>query len=594
MKTKYTGRRCTGQAFTMLSLLLSTMVIGVLGVFAFEFARYTSYREQLRTATDAAALGAAAALAASNMKADATAAHNAAMDFAKLVFMKNEVFGAILDPVVDTRVSEPPQTLTAGQTVLSFKLFTKDGTSVSAGNPDGKIIQVTASHGYFPLFATFLGLKNFVAPIIVSSEGGVPPLDIMIAIDVSGSMDDQTKVTLVNRTWNKDTNKVDYTPVQSGTIWNIVQPSATGTAFNAYYPQRLHRIADFANGHGFNGTLRGTPNTGTPPGNYPAGDAVGTGDFTDVVANVASDGSNDQNPDTMQFPVTSKNGFVYPNLASLVEAARGNLDTAKAFSDSQASKRLGPPGPDHVDVKAGYRADYENLACNTLNPLRLAQNAFVDFLDLMNTNTDCHFGMITFGNGDVDNQKADGSGYLEEGWQKIAGNGYVSGESDDPYPCRLPLFALSKAANNYTQIKDFWKGSDGAQDTDSTQDVLAFSSTLLVEHVTEAVKELTSPDTSRPDAKRALVIFTDGFATGSQDTSDIIKKCKDAGIPIYCVGLQQDPSVQAQQQAFLDPLAKQTGGAAYYTNNSQELQTLFRFVARNLTQLVRLPGSNQI
>jgi len=69
---------------------------------------------------------------------------------------------------------------------------------------------------------------------VSKSEGSVPQLDVVMCFDTSGSIDDQTPVTLVARLDNGGTNK--YQIMGNDTIWNLVGRSPTGCTLNAYPP----------------------------------------------------------------------------------------------------------------------------------------------------------------------------------------------------------------------------------------------------------------------------------------------------------------------------------------------------------------------
>jgi hypothetical protein len=538
-----------------MSLAIGVLVIGVLGIFAFEFVRYTIMRDQLRTATDAAALGAAATLAGSNFSSPPTAQTNA-MSVATKIFKMNGVMGRSLDNLV-----AGPE-VAAHEATLGYTWFDRNGVSKPFGSPDGKVIKATAKYGFTPLFGAFLGMNNFVAPITVASDGGVPPLDIVLCFDLSGSMDDQTRVTLVKR--YEDGGVMHYDDLAHGTIFNMMNADNSGSPVNAFYPQRLDYAASEPAGYTFNPTIRGAgehapPGAGTP----------GANEFTDLVVNIASD---DTNPEQMtSWPITV-GGKTFNNLGSVVEAARGNLESSGVRHDSHADL-----GTDMSAASSGFKTAYEEAVKPRLNPMSICQTAVVDFFKLMNVNADSHFGLITFGcGGDIAAQKVSLENYTISAPR--VGAGYTCNTGDpDPMTCKLPMVPLNLTNNNFTDLET------------RTLDTGAYSCTFLIEAANEAVDQLKDTTLSRPDAKRAVVLFTDGFANGSTDITTLVDKAKAAGVPIYCVGLQQDPSVEADQRAFLDPIADGTKGKAYYTNNSNELKALFALVARNLTQLVRIP-----
>ncbi|MBX9667182.1 MAG: hypothetical protein K2X93_06165 [Candidatus Obscuribacterales bacterium] len=67
-------------------------------------------------------------------------------------------------------------------------------------NANGTAIGVYAGYGYHPIFISFFGVGNI--GIRASSVGGLPQVDAVVVLDLSGSMDDLTAVTLVKRYWD--------------------------------------------------------------------------------------------------------------------------------------------------------------------------------------------------------------------------------------------------------------------------------------------------------------------------------------------------------------------------------------------------------
>lgn len=596
------SRSAKGQMVGLLGLALAVLIIGVLGVLAFEFVRLTIARDQLRTATDAGALAAAAAIAGSNIS-DTSQAHTNGMNAAKAIFSANDVLGVKLTNLEDISVSnDPPPTPTLGQSIVSFQLFDNQGVAKSFGDPNAKVVQMSATYGYTPMFAAFLGLSGMVAPISVSSRGGVPTLDLVLCFDVSGSMDDSTRVTVVNRTWQPNPGdstkgKIIYTAVRSGKLLDVMPSSLTGCSVNGFYPQRLEWAnvsSEFNSPLNFNAAMRNTPNTNTPPGNFPPGSAAG-GDFTDLVVNFSANADSDDpdvaNPITMTFPFTSPDGKFYPSLGAVVEAARGNLEDSKCFSDSKASTALaatnstdGSTNSPSIDVSqlGGYLADYEKWAKNNLHPMTDAVKASQNFFTIMKTNADTHFALVTFGGALGAPAVGTGPDFVVSE-PKIAA-GYSTGTSDDPVDCPEPLVPLSLTDPNFS-------GANSVGDKIAT--CRASRATTIEAAINEAISQLTGSN-ARPTSKKAIVLFTDGLPNPAMDSQAVAQTANSQGIKIYCVCLAQSSDVDttrsenllAAQKAAMQPLADGTQGQAFYTTSGQELTALFQQVARALTQLV--------
>ena len=124
----------------------------------------------------------------------------------------------------------------------------------------------------------------------------------------------------------------------NGKIFDILQPAETGTSFNATSPQVLTEaywnaqsyFSEYlAGAYGVQGLRSGGvyPEAGQPPGNFPPGTAPtfdGTSVFTDVVVNI--DGQT-------TFGGFTYEGFSFPDVATMVEAARGNLERGAETRD---------------------------------------------------------------------------------------------------------------------------------------------------------------------------------------------------------------------------------------------------------------------
>lgn len=535
-------RNQKGQALTIPSILLAVMVVGLIGVFSFEIARSATARDQLRTATESAALAGAAALA-SFPQDDPSAWHAQAIASARSVFSRNDIFGNLMNNV--TLSSGTPA---ANQTFLEFQFI--DPTTkavVPQGDPKGKVLQVTSRHGYTPLFAPVTGTGIPTLPIAAQASGGLGELDVVLCFDCSGSMEFETNITQVRRTWNNATGKIDY----------VVQAVGQNLPFGMR-PQQLSG--------GFNGSLRGPADTGTPPGNFPPGSASNSG-FTDAVVNI------DENTN---FGGLSEGGFDFPNVATLVEASRGNLENAAVFNASQANTTLGGT----VTPKAGYQAKYFELARKHTHPFAEAEEAGKNFYKLMNRNTRAHFGFVAF-NGEIG--QSDTSAFNQPNVSSLYGPG-----GNGSFP--LPAISLSSDP-------DTSKFSDC---NTAVSKVVPDGNTNIGGSVERAVRMFDTG--ARPNARKAIVLFTDGSPTvGGPLSGNPFTNCQQAaalakskGIAVYTVGLALDPSlIPTQRQVLGDNVP--TGMAFIAGNESKffqvtsasQLNSAFTSIARHLTQLVQ-------
>ncbi len=576
-------RNRNGQMIIVLGLFVSVLVLLFLGLYSFEISRVESARNQLRAAAEAAALAGAASLAGSDFS-DTTLAHQHAINATLLMFRQNSVVGVPLSSAT-LATNENQNALPESSSVfIQFQDPNNNNQPVAIGNPAGKVIKVTGIFGLSPAFASFLPLPS--TTLRAGTLSGVPDMDVVVCFDVSGSIDDQSKVSFLKRQWQASQGKTTYTVVSTsggskagnlaqGTIFNIIGPPATGTRVNGVYPEYLG-LADSGVSYPlyFSPSLRGSPDQGSPPGNYPPGKAS-TGNaqtFTDMVVNL--DGK------SVFGGITTADGFSFPDLATVVEASRGNLDNQLDFVQSKAS--TGVPG--NIQAKAGYKAKYFELATRNLLPINDAKEACKVFFSILNNNTDAHFGFIAF---------SDNAGTSQNG-------GYNASKIDDTYGAGgslmvpIPNININATPNvtNYSQV------------VAAVDPLVATTSTNIGDAVSKAVAQLQAQ--SRPGAKKAIVLFTDGQPTAGGPLHNdpwtnarlSAVQAKNAGIPIYTIGLAQTPEIIPGEIAILNDSNPNpsnggmaaiagNGGQFYLVTDSAQLRYTFEHIARTLVQLVR-------
>lgn len=581
-------RKQSGQSLIIMIFVMAFLILGVAGMFTFEITRANLAREQLRSACQAAALAGAATLASSDLS-DPKQAQLDAISAAMVVFKKNLVIGKPLTAAAQTTAVDAlfsNKTPNASMVFFEFLDPNQDNKVVSLGDADGKILRVTSSFGLEPSFAAYLGLSTL--PIEGIASAGVPQLDIVLCFDVSGSIDDQTPVTFVKRTWDGAKGKNAYTITTAkpgspagntaeGTIFDIIKPPATGSGFNADYPQGLSAAQSgcsyplsFSEAGAAPG-LRGKTNAGSPPGNYP-GEGAGTGNqytFTDLVVNI--DGKT-------HFNGFNSNGFSFPDLATLVEAARGNLEDTNVFKASKADTAVG------VLPKAGYQAEYFQNAYKNTHPIYDAQQAANLFYTILNHDTDAHFGLVCF-NGTAGTSATDSTSD-----DNVDSNYKVAGS--DKFPKPNISVVQTKGVSNFNTIVNI------------LPNLRAGGNTNIGDAVSKAIDQLKA--NTRVGARKAIIVFTDGQPTaGSPLDSDpwtnarkAAKKAKDEGIPIYTIGLAQTPAIIDGEKKILNDWDSNvsTGGIAgiagnggrfFLVTNQQNLRLVFENLARQLVLLVR-------
>lgn len=576
--------------------VMAFLILGVVGMFTFEVSRANLAREQLRAACQAAALAGAATLASSDIS-NTTQAHQDAVAAALVVLRKNLVIGNQLTNASQSNTYDPLLTNQVPGNCLAFFEFLNphaNNAVVPVGDPSGKVLKVTASFGLQPSFGAYLGINTL--PIVGIASAGVPQLDVVLCFDVSGSIDDQTPVSFVRRTWDGSTGKNSYTviPARSGSaagalaqgnIYDIVGPPATGTGLNANYPQNLsssrsnatwplYFSEDSGAGAGKSAVgLRGKSNAGSPPGNYP-GEGAGTGGqytFTDLVVNI--DGKS-------QFQGISSNGYSFPDIGTVVEAARGNLENDTVFQDSKANTALS------VTPSAGYQQEYFNLAVKNTHPIVDAQDAAQLFYTIMNHDTDGHFGLVCFNGSGGSKSSSTTKAYNVDSNYSTAGSG--------SFP--LPNIAVVNTAgvSNYSSVSSV------------LPTLRAEGNTNIGDAVNKAVTQLQT--NGRIGSKKAIVVFTDGQPTaGGPLDSDPWKNArkaaeaaKAAGIPIYSIGLAQNSAIITGEKAILNDWDNNpntggisaiagNGGRFFLVTNQQNLRLTFENLARQLVLLVRTP-----
>lgn len=588
----------SGQLSVVIGFL--ALIILTVGLLSFEIGRLNLADQQLQNAVDAAALTAAATLA-SESNSDPTTAHNDAIQTALNLFKQNQVMGSTLTNT--TIVSNSGTNPGVGNATIYFQFLNPVTHAVeNISSPTAKIVNIQAAFGLQPAFAHFLGINNTV--ITAQSSGAVPKLDIVVCFDISGSMDDQTPVTIVKRQWDSTLpprrsgvspmGKIVYdTPPSSygtsGTIFNILQPGGNGTSFNGVQPQYLSYAINY-DGLYFSlpiGTYYGCgdlrsggiyPDAGVPPGNYPPGTAYnwdGSAVFTHAVVNI--DGNT-------TFGGITSGGYPFPDVATLVEAATGNLENAAVFNSSQAWTSVAPS----VNPKAGYQAQYLQLANALLQPMNNAKTACTNFMNIINSDTDAHFGFVSF--------------------DSTIGSSPTDTESvyniDQDIFVGMPNYGVSVAyPRPFVPLNPAIGNSGYSTCQTAVNACISNGGTNMGAAIQAAVNELTTHQ--RQGATRAIVLFTDGQPTngGPLDTDpwmnarDAAVLAKNAGIPVYTVGLAQDTTVASGETTILNDTNNSvtTGGIAAISghgatfnlvSDSSQLTTTFENIARCLVELV--------
>ena len=587
------SRSMHGQSLIIMVFVMAFLILGVIGMFSFEVSRANLAREQLRSACQAAALAGAASLAGSD-SSDTTQAHADAVSAALMVFKKNKVIGFGLSGAQQTGNVDDLQTTSAtGESKVFFEFLDPHSNNqvVNIGDATGKLLRVSAGFGLEPSFSKYLGISN--VPIIGKATAGVPVLDIVLCFDVSGSIDDQTPVTFVKRAWDGSSGKISYTVADTasgatagskaeGKLYDIVGPPATGTGLNGNFPQTLSAASSnnrwplyFSENSGLGSNsapgLRGSSNAGSPPGNYPGLGAGlgGSRTFTDLVVNI--DGKD-------QFAGISSGGFDFPDLATLVEASRGNLEDDTVFVNSKANTAV------TVTPRAGYQQKYQELVATNTQPIYAAQQAADLFYKILNHDTDAHFGLVAFSHpGGTSPTDAPGDWRVDSTYRS-------AGSANYPRP-QIILDPGTNATNFSTIVA-------------ALPTTRAFGSTNIGDAIDKAMTQLKTR--GRIGSRKAIVVFTDGQPTAGtpldadpwKNARMAAKAAKNEGIPVYTIGLAQNPEIIAGEKAILNDWNSNedsggiaaiagNGGRFFLVTNQQNLRFTFENLARQLVLLVR-------
>jgi Flp pilus assembly protein TadG len=607
-KRKFGQRRPSGASFIALILVISFFVVLPLSLLGFEFSRFLLMQQQLHAVTDSAALAGTAALASSPQGFTYAQLQTLAMNVAAQTFEQNSILQTNFSTtnVVthlntgQSQAAPPPHTA-----VLNISLLDQNGNPQPIGSTTATTMQVQGIYSDSPIFAGNLLTIAKTETAWAVSNGGLPQLDLALCFDISGSMDDQTPVTLVNRYWDPTNQYASYTKVATGTIFALCGPPNTGTGLNATQPQNLSFAAYgapsnqntfvFSEGSyspaypGVNpqiglranptfpaGSL--CPEQGRPPGNYqksnpgllsgngidPAHYANG---FTDMVVQV--------------------NGW---SIESCVEASRGNLEDPVNLKNGQGQHNINPAV--NVAPAAGNYQKYWSAVAQAATPISLARTAASNFFSTMNISTNGHFMLETF----TDTAGVSAGG-LYTGTNDNIDPNYAAGGTGQ---FGLPLIALDSTQSNYQQVLNAIQGSAGPPVTGPLN---AEGNTDIADSLKEAIKELIDPTKVRPSAKKAIVLFTDGvpnqpggtIAAGDSAALAQATSANTNNIPIYTIGLSQNPQIKPLEDALLgdgqggsgNGIAKISGNNAIYVSvtTPTQLDQAFQTIARSLVVL---------
>lgn len=589
-------RRTTGAGMIASALFAAFFILLPLGIFGFELLRFSIGQLQLRSVCDASALSGACGIASTKKGWTPKLAQEYAMESAFITFKQNELLGKSMDGISTANYNTGPANPTPapGQCIVNYTLLDQNFNKVTLGDAAAKVLRCEAFYGYQPPIGGALGFTD--VPIKAFAEGGLPQLDIVLCFDVSGSIDDQTRVSFVKRRWDPGAGFVRYDVVsiprsggapQRASIFNIQDPPRTGSSVNAVSPQNLTLAgfskADFTDGntypYQFSPTLRAeapappaTSEIGQPPGNYPPG-AAATGTpttFTDLVVNL-----DDKNvfAGGVTDPVT---GLQFKNVAVLVEAARGNLNNAATFDSASPGHALPGSPLFGVTANAQYQTAYLALANNQTRPLTQARNAASNFFNTMNISANCHLGLVAFSNG-IGTSKTSTWDGTPGGHNLNIDKAYAAGGTGT-FPVPRVRIVPTPGVTNYDDVQL----AVGA--------LRATGKTAIAASLEEAILQLdTTKGMTRPKARRAIVLFTDGIPNvPSVDPTPAYDQADSAtakGIRVYCVGLSQNTAILSDMRTILKRISTDPARDYYEVTTPDKLDEAFQSIAKSLIVL---------
>jgi Flp pilus assembly protein TadG len=612
-------------AISVVALVIAFFAVLPLSLLGFEMSRLFLIQSELQHVLDAAALSGTAALASSPTGYTIAQQQQIAMQTAYQNFCQNSVLETnftTLNTTANLNTAPNNANPVDQNAIINITLYDQSGVAQPTGSTTATVMRIAAAYTDHPIFlnspnSLFASIQSLYT-VRAYSTGGLPQLDLALCFDTSGSMDDTTPVQFVRREWSGITQAVHYVVVTGSditdgfnthTIYSLTYPPNTGTGLNCTWPQNLS-FASYPNGNytnpyifsegyyalGLNPLIGlrslGTyaagsvcPEQGRPPGNYQASLPTLT-NGNGINPNVLSRGFTDM--------VAVPTGYT---IQGAVEASRGNLNSAAYLSTSMGgttssntvSPELTAAGPYTISPTA--YTDYWTAVNGMAQPITDAKNAAVTFFNLMNTSANAHFMLETFSNGIGSSPTStfvDPNNTLNLNTDATYAAGGVGS-----YP--LPLIKLNQASNQLTACINAVQGTGGSNG------LVAEGKTDIGDALHEAYKELTNAALTRPIAKKAVILFTDGIpnVTSTPYTPfQVAGLCKTKGIPIYTIGLSTNAQVVAPEALFLGDnnlggdgsgpgIAYLSGNGATFTavSNSAQMNAAFQQIARSLVVL---------
>lgn len=641
-----------GASMIVLVTCIAFFIVLPLSLVGFEMGRYFLLITQVENVAGACALSGTGAIATIPSSASAgpplQALYNGCSQEAVYCLQLNSILGNsmanalgaapynICNNTLAPYVAPPTPPL--NQAAISISFLNQDGSWHNDLLTSGAVkMSVTISYTTKPIFST-PGMILSLMPTetaTASSTGGLPQLDVFLAFDLSGSMDDQTGVAYVNRYWDLSgpVGHVNYSfNANVGGVPNTIYNQTpgiqvTGTQLNAIPPQNLSKCS---NQLFFNGPLRCS--AGTEAGQMPGGVIMVSGVPTPQPINYSAYGYSIQNPysagttpnpnwynpnvGTPSFtdmvvipsapPVAPSTAYVVPSgwqQTAVIECeqSRGNLVNLATLQASQGNAAALALNPYAVALAANIGKtpqQYWAYAAQNATPSFQALTAGQNFVSTMNLSTDARFGLCTFASvaSSPTVNTVPATNYMISGaWSPSLYTNYTPG-GITPAGGTLPLPWVSLSAGSpasYTQAFAALAPPTASYDpTTTTTQCVPTGTTEMDTALNNAIDDAIA--NGRVTARKAIVLFTDGVPSPPQTNGQLIAtatRCAapSPNIPIYTIGLAQgaNPTLVAQQDALLTAIknAGGTGGTYFPTTSASQLNAAFQSIARSLVLL---------
>jgi hypothetical protein len=166
-------------------------------------------------------------------------------------------------------------------------------------------------------------------------------------------------------------------------------------------------------------------------------------------------------------------------------------------------------------------------------------------------------------------------------WRDLvaAVQGFADALNDSPQQEFLSLVTYSDAARRERPLSGDYSGIQPALDAYTQQ--LCAGYTNIHAGISEGINSLFDPTSSRPWAVKVVIVMTDGRRTLGGDPVAAAQVAFDQGVSIYAVTFAREAD-----QPLMRRVASTGAGVHYHAATANELQALFRVIARRLPTLL--------